>query len=157
MTFGADGSRKKTGGAGVGPERWNVVVPELVVGNLTASLAFWRDVLGFRVVYGRAQERFAFLERDGAQFMLEERSAGSWVTAELSPPFGRGIHFEIGVAALAPLLQALDAANWPLWRGVEERWYRVEQTELGQRQFLVQDPDGHLLRFAESLGRRPAS
>ncbi len=86
--------------------------------------------------------------------MLEERGAASWLTAELAPPFGRGIHFEIVAPTIAPLLAALSRAAWPLWRGVEERWYRVGQAEVGQRQFLVQDPDGYLLRFAESLGQR---
>jgi hypothetical protein len=86
--------------------------------------------------------------------MLEERGPTSWLTAELTPPLGRGIHFEIGVRTLAPLLESLAHARWPLWREPEARWYRVDHAEHGQRQFLVQDPDGYLLRFAESLGQR---
>jgi catechol 2,3-dioxygenase-like lactoylglutathione lyase family enzyme len=132
------------------------VVPELVVSDLAASLRFWRDLLGFRVVYERAAERFAFLERGGAQFMLEQLHDASWLTGELSAPFGRGMHFEIGVDSLAPILVALERARWPLWRGAEERWYRVASEEVGQRQVVVQDPDGYLLRLAEPLGVRAA-
>ena len=34
-------------------------------------------------------------------------------------------------------------------------WYQVSASdEEGQREFLIQDPDGYLLRFAEYLGRR---
>jgi catechol 2,3-dioxygenase-like lactoylglutathione lyase family enzyme len=138
-----------------GPERWNVLVPELLVTDLAASLGFWRDVLDFRVVYERPAEGFAFLERDGAQLMLEAITRDSWLTADLSRPFGRGLHFEIGVRSLAPLLDALARAGWPLWRPVEERWYRVGDHDVGQRQFLTQDPDGYLLRFAEPMGTRP--
>jgi hypothetical protein len=35
-----------------------------------------------------------------------------------------------------------------------EKWYRAGDRELGQRQFLVQDPDGYLLRFCQDLGER---
>lgn len=38
----------------------------------------------------------------------------------------------------------------------EEAWYRKGDFEVGQRQFLVQDPDGYLLRLVEGLGERPA-
>lgn len=38
---------------------------------------------------------------------------------------------------------------------LEERWYRPDAFEAGNRQFVVADPDGYLLRFFEDLGRRP--
>ncbi|WP_244876994.1 VOC family protein [Acidocella facilis] len=38
----------------------------------------------------------------------------------------------------------------------EEAWYRAGEVEVGQRQFLVMDPDGYLLRLAEDIGERPA-
>ena len=40
---------------------------------------------------------------------------------------------------------------------LEERWYRREDEELGNRQFVVADPDGYLLRFFTNLGTRPVS
>jgi hypothetical protein len=43
----------------------------------------------------------------------------------------------------------------PLFVPLEERWYRRDDVLLGNRQFLVQDPDGYLLRFFEDLGERP--
>jgi hypothetical protein len=39
---------------------------------------------------------------------------------------------------------------------LEERWYRAGEIENGQRQFVVADPDGYLLRFFSDLGQRPA-
>ncbi|MDT8264324.1 VOC family protein, partial [Roseomonas sp. DSM 102946] len=38
---------------------------------------------------------------------------------------------------------------------LEERWYRQDDTEAGNRQFVLADPDGYLLRFFTGLGRRP--
>ena len=37
----------------------------------------------------------------------------------------------------------------------EEKWYRKDSIEVGNKQFLVQDPDGYLLRFTQDLGKRP--
>ncbi|MEO9168740.1 MAG: VOC family protein, partial [Aestuariivirga sp.] len=39
----------------------------------------------------------------------------------------------------------------------EEKWYRAGDEEVGQRQFLVQDPDGYLLRLCQPIGRRKLS
>jgi catechol 2,3-dioxygenase-like lactoylglutathione lyase family enzyme len=133
---------------------WKPLVPELMVGDITASLAFWRDVLGFRVLYQRSAERFAYVEREGAELMLEEAGEGSWVVAEMARPYGRGINLQIEARDLQVLLDALLRAKWPLYRQPEERWYGTGTQSSGQRQFLVQDPDGYLLRFAQSLGVR---
>jgi hypothetical protein len=48
----------------------------------------------------------------------------------------------------------LNAAGWPLFGQLEERWYRTGAGDMGVRQFLVQDPDGYLVRPQESLGSR---
>ena len=136
------------------------LVPELAITSLPASLAFWRDLLGFRVLYDRPEQGFAAIERDGVEFMLEEYETGPsercWDTGAREKPYGRGINFEIGVDDLDILLAALNRAAWPLFFGPEERWYRISaDEETGVHQFLVQDPDGYLLRFSQSLGRRP--
>lgn len=131
------------------------LVPELVCADFQASLGFYRDRLGFRPLYGREDPAFAYLEREGAQIMLEQlEPEGSWRTGPLDRPFGRGINLQIEASDLAPLLDALVGAGWPLYREPEEAWYRVADRLEGQRQFLVQDPDGYLLRFCQSLGTR---
>jgi hypothetical protein len=57
---------------------------------------------------------------------------------------------------LAPILQSLASAEWPLYMDPEEKWYRTGPVETGMHQFLVQDPDGYLLRFAARLGKGAA-
>ncbi len=48
------------------------LIPELDVSDLERSLKFYVDVVGFSVLYDRPEERFAFLDLDGARLMLEE-------------------------------------------------------------------------------------
>jgi hypothetical protein len=70
---------------------WAKLVPELLVSDIGASLAFWRDQLGFAIAYERPEQRFAYLERpEGAQIMLCQRS-GNWETAPFDRPYGRGV------------------------------------------------------------------
>jgi len=127
----------------------------MLVTNLEASLRFWRDLLGFRVIYDRTG--FAYLDLDGAQVMLELRDQATrqWVPEVLAKPFGRGVNFQISVPREEMIRQRLDRAEWPLFMNVEECWYQVEDFEVGVRQFLVQDPDGYLVRISEDVGRRP--
>ena len=133
------------------------LVPELLVIDLDQSLRFWRDLCGFRVAFDRASERFAYLDLDGAQVMLEQRGVGrNWVTAALEPPFGRGINFQVSVTLIQPILAALQAAGWPLFMPPEQKWYRTGSFETGMNQFLVQEPDGYLIRFSAPLGERSA-
>ena len=129
------------------------LVPELSVSNLQASLSFWRDLLGFEIAYDRPAAGFAYLARGRMQLMLCELN-GRWETAEMQRPFGRGINFQMVVDRIDPVLRALDEATWPLYEPPNEAWYRVGDLEVGQREFLVQDPDGYLIRLVERLGTR---
>lgn len=135
----------------------NPLVPELIVTALTSSLDFWVTQLGFDIAYQRLEEGFAYLDLQGAQIMLEQYDpdAGQWLTAPLENPLGRGINLQIDVPAVAPVLQRLAAIGWPLFRDVEDAWYRAGAVEAGQRQFIVQDPDGYLVRLVQRLGERP--
>ena len=140
-------------------EAGGALVPELSVGDLAASLAFYTGLLGFSCRYSRPEEGFAFLERAGAQIMLDQAGIGRDFDPGLSMsprPWGRGMNLQIRVLAVEPLLAALSRAGWALSLPLEERWYRAGAEDLGNRQFVVADPDGYLLRFYEDLGRRPA-
>jgi catechol 2,3-dioxygenase-like lactoylglutathione lyase family enzyme len=142
-------------GGGVPSGGFAPLVPELDVTDIAASLRFWCDLLGFIVAYDRPAANFAYLEREGAQIMLCEIN-GEWLTGTLDRPLGRGINFQIEARDIAPIIERLTAAQWPLFRAVKESWYRVGLEETGNREFLVQDPDGYLVRFAQHIGRRTA-
>ena len=133
------------------------LVPELLVISLGESLDFWCRLCAFDVLYDRPDEGFAYLASGTAHIMLEQRGVGrNWIPAALEPPLGRGINFQITVASIDPLVDALHGASWTLFMEPETKWYRTGTTEAGVAQFLVQDPDGYLIRFQSSLGRRPA-
>jgi catechol 2,3-dioxygenase-like lactoylglutathione lyase family enzyme len=136
---------------------WAANVPELLVSDLDRSRHFWCALCGFHVAYERPEDRFLYLNRAGVQVMLEEAMAPGrrWVTGKLEQPFGRGVNLQMTVDAIAPILAALWGAGWALFLEPEEVWYRAGKVETGVHQFLVQDPDGYLLRFSEALGVRP--
>lgn len=131
------------------------LVPELSCSDFERSLFFYTNLLGFRVMFDRPEDRFAYLDLGGAQIMLEQRN-DHWAVGTLEPPFGRGLNFQIEVEDVDAVFLRLDAAGVPMFREIEENWYRNGEIEAGNREFLVQDPDGYLLRFFEDLGERPA-
>ena len=132
------------------------LVPELMVTDLGSSLAFWVSCLGLEVAYQRPEDGFAYLDLNGAQVMLEQADpdAGQWLTASLTKPFGRGINLQIDVAAVGPIIQKLGQAGYPLNRECKDTWYRADNAEVWQREFIVQYPDGYLVRLVERLGER---
>ncbi len=135
------------------------VVPELDVADLEASLGFYVRTLGFSVRYRRPEDRFAYLEREGAELMLEEAAGPGrrFRTAPLEHPYGRGVNLQIACAKVAKLHAAVVAAGGEVVVPLETRWYRAGEVERGQRQFVAADPDGYLLRFVQDLGERTIS
>ncbi|MGE0715168.1 MAG: bleomycin resistance protein [Alphaproteobacteria bacterium] len=132
------------------------LVPELYCRDIDRSLAFYTGVVGFAVRYARPEQRFAYLERDGAELMLEQtvEADRTWLAGPLEYPYGRGINLQIAAADVDALHTAALAAGARILVPLEERWYRAGAREVGQRQFVVLDPDGYLLRFQQGLGSR---
>ncbi len=130
------------------------LVPELICYDIERSLKFYVGLLGFTVRYARPEERFAYLDRDGAEIMLEQPTGRTFLTAPLEHPYGRGINFQIEVIDVKSLYDAVRAAGWPLLLELEDKWYRQDQLMRGNRQFVLQDPDGYVLRFFHDLGSR---
>ena len=132
------------------------LVPELMVADFERSLDFYTRVLGFARLYGREDPAFAYLDREGAQLMIERtHDDPAWLTAPLQAPRGRGLNFQIEVRDIKGLVAALEAEGWPFRLPLEDTWYAIsEREEAGNRQFMIQDPDGYLLRFYQDLGER---
>lgn len=136
-------------------DRLAKLVPELLVTDLAASLDFWVRICRFSILYSREENGFVYLDLAGAQVMLvEKRGDRYWITGPLSPPLGRGVNFEIKVSSIDTFVSGLATAGWPLFQEPEEEWYRSNNVEIGVRQFLVQDPDGYLIRFSARIGER---
>ena len=150
------------------------IVPELDVTDLGVSLAFYVGVIGFTVVFERVGERFAYLGMGPAELMVQQASGPGrrFRTAPLERPFGRGVNLQIAVADVDVVYGSVMRAGLAPVIDMEERWYDVDVVTpsgrwvrrgpslAGNRQFVVADPDGYLLRFYTNLGvvpaRRPA-
>ncbi len=136
------------------PPTGNAITPELAVADWRASLRFYRDSLGFAVDYQRPEEGFAMLSLGEARLMIDQLGLGRDFDTPDSHPFGRGVNLQIEVAEVAALADRLRAHGIPLFLPMEDRWYRKGDRQTGNRQFIVADPDGYLLRFFEDLGER---
>ncbi|POO56467.1 bleomycin resistance protein [Agrobacterium rosae] len=135
----------------------NALVPELAVSDWPKSRMFYCDLIGFHVVYERPEEGFTYLALGDAQLMIDQVGAGRTFEQENAPvdyPYGRGMNLQLAVPSLEPILDRLTRASVELFLPVEEKWYRKGETEVGNRQFIVADPDGYLIRPFESLGER---
>ncbi|MGF9693137.1 VOC family protein [Rhizobium sp. 0TCS1.26] len=134
----------------------NALVPELAVSDWRASRAFYCGLIGFEVLYERPEEGFSFLTLGGAQLMIDQIGVGRTFgnEATLQRPFGRGLNLQIRIHDVGAVLQRLHDGGIPLYLPLEEKWYRRNDHEVGNRQFVVADPDGYLLRLFEDLGPR---
>lgn len=133
-------------------EFYNVMVPELTVFNFQASLDFYTKILGFQIKYRRENPDFAYLEyEERIQLMIEVYHESGWHTADLEYPLGRGINFQMEVRDLEPIIKNLNEVAYPLYREPSCSEYIENNIIHRQKEFLVQDPDGYLLRFCQVL------
>lgn len=133
--------------------KWTQLTPEFDVFNLEETLHFYVDLIGFEVVYDRPEDKFAFLQFEEAQIMVQELDIenNKWGTGKLEYPLGRGINFELGVSNIDEIYNRLKEANYKIFVDIENHYYRKDNETLGEREFLVQDPNGYLIRFAQDI------
>lgn len=127
---------------------------ELIISNYERTMAFWTGPMGFAVCYTRSAMKFAYLEHpDGAQMMFYERD-GDWETGDFELPLGRGAILQIDVKDVNAIHAAIRAEGIPLYVALREKWRNWGDREGGQREFLVQDPDGYLVMVKQRIGER---
>jgi catechol 2,3-dioxygenase-like lactoylglutathione lyase family enzyme len=137
------------------------LTPELNCTSIETSLAFYVGVLGFTIQYQRPEEGFAMLERQGSRLMLDQLhgidgTGRSWLAGPLERPYGRGINLQMQTDNVDALYAKVNESGALVFLPMEEKWYRRDDVYLGNQQFIVQDPDGYLLRFFEDLGEKKA-
>ena len=132
------------------------LIPEFKVKDFEKSFDFYIKLAEFKVLYDRPEEHFAMLDKDGAMLMIELMETGDrWLVGPREYPLGQGINFQIEVNDIQRLYDNFKQAKYPIFYEMEEKWYRKDDTEVGNKQFLVQDPDGYVLRFFQDLGGKP--
>lgn len=132
--------------------KFNDLVPELSVSDINKSKDFYINVLGFQLKYERLADKFAFLSYGEAQIMIEEIN-GHWNTGKLQYPFGRGINFQIATDDVNKIANNLKNNNVNLFRDVMDNRYECGSEIVFEKEILVQDPDGYLLRFSQTYSK----
>jgi catechol 2,3-dioxygenase-like lactoylglutathione lyase family enzyme len=125
------------------------LVPELDVSDLAVSRRFYVELVGFEELYGRPEETFLYLRLGGADLMLEETEGPGrrFRSAVLERPFGRGINLQIAHPSLTLAYHRLIESDARMLVPMETRTYCTGQGDVRVEQFVVEDPDGYLLRF----------
>ncbi|MBL9046519.1 MAG: VOC family protein [Tabrizicola sp.] len=142
-------------GTGTKPKQWASLMAEMMVNDFGKSFIFWTRALGFAPAFTRPAQRLACLEHpDGAQVMIYQRD-GDWETGPMEPPFGRGMVIQLYVRDASAAAARIQAAGLPFYVELREKWRDWGDRLGGQREFLVQDPDGYLVMVAERIGERP--
>ncbi len=126
--------------------KFNKLIPELSVTNLEQSKKFYQS-LGFEIMYERPKDKFCFIEYDGNQLMLEQLNDHWNIKALIEYPFGRGINISMEVSNIKIIRDRALEHNYPLFRDIMINDYQVNDKVYHDREFLIQDPDGYLLRF----------
>lgn len=125
--------------------KFNKLIPELSVSDINKSKEFYLS-LGFSIIYERVDDKFCFLELDGNQLMIEEVNE-NWNVGELEYPFGRGINISMEVSDIDKLYDFVKEKQYPIFRDMQIDSYQVGDKVYHDKQFLIQDLDGYLLRF----------
>lgn len=125
---------------------FNNLIPELSVFDILQTKNFYKE-LGFKIEYERQKEKFIFMSFQDSQFMFEQIHDEGWNTGELIYPLGRGINFSIAVDDIENLYTLVKSKKLEIYKKLTKSVYLVNGIEEIQMEFLIQDPNGYLLRF----------
>ena len=125
-----------------------LLIPMLNVSDISQSLAFYRDALGFEVVSDPeavSEWKWATIRSGDTELMLSESGCDIGLKRDIDPQ---------------------ESTDWPvifyfypdsveaLHEHILKLGYRPTElidTIYGMREFSIQDPDGHMLSFGEDL------
>ena len=121
------------------------LIPNLIVANVEHSLAFYRDVLGFKptvTVPDAAPYVFAILESGPVEIFLNDlKTAVAEYPAFADRPIGGTLTLFIHVTGIAEIYETLRQ-QVTVVMPLEKKWYGVTE-------FAFTDPDGYIITFAE--------
>ena len=134
----------------------STLTPNLMVDDMPATLAFYRDILGFEVADTAPPEGapvWAQLRSGGASVMLQTRASLS----EELPDFR-----EQPISATQTLFITVDdeMTHDALYQRAHDAGAVIKQpytTPYGAREFCLRDPEGYLLALAWMMGATQAA
>lgn len=125
--------------------KFNSLIPELSVTDIEKSKEFYLN-LGFKIMYERKEDKFCFLYLEDNQIMIEEIN-NNWNVGEMKYPFGNGINIGMTVSDIDSFYESIISKKIVLFRKIKTSKYRVDDIIYEDKEFLLQNPDGYLLRF----------
>lgn len=125
--------------------KFNSLIPELSVTDIEKSKEFYLN-LGFKIMYERKEDKFCFLYLEDNQIMIEEIN-NNWNVGKMKYPFGNGINISMTVSDIDSFYESIISKKIVLFRKIKTSKYRVDDIIYEDKEFLLQDPDGYLLRF----------
>ena len=125
--------------------KFNSLIPELSVTDIEKSKEFYLN-LGFKIMYERKEDKFCFLYLEDNQIMIQEIN-NNWNVGEMKYPFGNGINISMTVSDIDSFYENIISKKFVLFRKIKTSKYRVDDIIYEDKEFLLQDPDGYLLRF----------
>jgi len=125
--------------------KFNSLIPELSVSNINKSKEFYLSI-GFKIMYERKKDKFIFLQLENNQIMIEEVN-NNWNVGELEYPFGRGINISMSVKNIDNYYSDLSNKGIIFFKDLMINKYKANNKYYEDKEFLIQDPDGYLLRF----------
>ena len=125
--------------------KFNSLIPELSVSDIEKIKQFYINI-GFKVIYEIKENKFCFMQLDNNQIMIEEIN-NNWNTGKLEYPFGRGINISMIVKNVENYYCSLRKKNIVFFKEIMVNTYKVDDETYEDTEFLLQDPDGYLLRF----------
>ena len=123
------------------------LTPNLMVEAVQRTLAFYQDVLGFKVLMtlpDQAPFDFAIMQRDQVELMFQSRASLSENVPALSGySIGASQTFYIEVQGLKDLYESL--------RDKVDIVVDLHTTFYGTQEFYFRDVNGYILSFAEAV------
>jgi len=119
------------------------IAPVLLVGDIAASIAYWRDKVGFEAETFPQAPLFAILKRGAARIMLQQAEAGAqivpnWRLSEKTSDVF--VWVDDARALYEELVKRGAFIDWELYRAPYGAW-----------EFGIQDLDDHDIAFAQLL------
>lgn len=124
---------------------FNSLIPELSVSNIEKSKKFYEN-LGFKIIYERIENKFCFMQIEDNQIMIEEKN-DNWSVGKLEYPYGNGINISMAISDIENMYNELKRKQIDFFMDIKVSEYRVNGKIYQDKEFLIQDQDGYLLRF----------